>query len=260
MYLREKNLFKFSIERDFMQTTTNPELKKNDLNKYINKADELYKNNSFKDAISFYLNAILIDRSNPKSFFGLGLCYKKVKNYEKAILAFKKASELDKYYYEAFYEMGVCSLNFGYPEEALRYFIKAIQISPDNPDAISQLGISHELCGEPEMSLMIYQKLIENSPQYIKAYELKSSLLMKMEMYKEASIVLNQLLKVNPSHTSALAGIGICFDKLGKKNDAQRYYRKFLSSNSQLKQVEFVKNRLEKIKSHSLNKKYLSVV
>src|SRR5574344_796632 len=213
-----------------MQTTTNPIKINKQKKSYIDKADALRNNNEFQDAISFYLNAILIDRENPKSFYGLGICYKNIGNYDKAIKYFQKASELDKYYFEAFYETGICNLLRGYPEESVRNFIQAIQINPDNPDAILQLGISHELCEEPEMSLMIYQKLIENAPQYIKAYEHKSSLLMKMDMFKEASIVLNQLLKVDPEYSNAFAGIGICFDKLGKTVEAQRYYRKFLAS------------------------------
>ncbi|MBQ2611418.1 tetratricopeptide repeat protein, partial [bacterium] len=77
-----------------MHTITNPIV-----NDYISKAKDLIKENSFKDAISFYLNAILADRTNPKAYFELGLCYKNIKNYEKAIQAFKNAARLDKYYY-----------------------------------------------------------------------------------------------------------------------------------------------------------------
>ena len=76
---------------------------------------------------------------------------------------------------------------------------------------------------------MIYQKLIENSPGFLKAYEHKSTLLMKLDKYDEASEVLHKLIKLNPDYYKAYAGIGICFDKLGKTNYAQRYYRKFLS-------------------------------
>src|SRR5574344_1326466 len=120
--------------------------------------------------------------------------------------------------------------------------------------------MSHELCDEPEMSLMIYQKLIENPPSFTKAYEHKSSLLMKMDMFKEASIVLNQLLKVDPEYSNAFAGIGICFDKLGKTVEAQRYYRKFLASKPFSKQAQFIKTRLDKLKNKKLQISNLSLV
>lgn len=86
-----------------------------------------------------------------------------------------------------------------------------MQINPDSPEAILQLGISHELCEEYDMALMIYQKLIENSPEFLKAYEHKSSLLMKLDRYKEASTVLNEMIKLNPEEKTAYAGIGIWF-------------------------------------------------
>ena len=133
----------------------------------------------------------------------------------------------------------------------IKNFVRAIQINPDNPDAILQLGIAHELCEETDLALMIYQKLIENSPGYLKAYDHKSTLLMKMERYHEASKVLHNILKLNPEYYRAYAGIGICFDKLGKRADAQRYYRKFLSMKPFSHQAQFVKARLEKIKNNN---------
>ena len=112
-----------------------------------------------------------------------------------------------------------------------------------------QLGIAHELCEETDLALMIYQKLIENSPKFIKAYEHKSTLLMKLDNYKEASLLLNQVIKLNPDYYRAYLGIATCFDKLGRRVDAQRYYRKFLSLKPFSHQAQFVKARLEKIKN-----------
>ena len=149
---------------------------------------------------------------------------------------------MDDNYFEAFYELGICHLLQGIPCGAIKNFVRAIQIKPDNQDAILQLGIAHETCEEFDMALMIYQKLIENSPEFIKAYEHKSALLMKIGKYKEASHILNEQIKRNPNDTTAFAGIGVCFDKLGKKSDAQRYYRKFLQTNPLSAQAQFIKS------------------
>ena len=212
------------------------------------KADKLRFENFYKEAVSTYLNAILIDRNSAEGYFGLGLCYKNLKNYEKAVKYLEIASNL-KENYETYYELGVCYQAQGISCGAIKSFIRAIQLKPDSTDAILQLGISHELCEENELALMIYQKLIENSPEFLKAYDQKSSLLMKMGNYKEASSVLNKLLKQNSKHHSAYAGIGVCFEKLGKYAQARRYYRKFLSVNPFSSQKDFIINRLNKIKN-----------
>ena len=69
---------------------------------------------------------------------------------------------------------------------------------------------------------------------------------MKMERYKEASLVLNQIMKLDSTYDNAFFGIGVCFDKLGKKMDAQRYYRKFLVNRPDSSQASFVKDRMQK--------------
>ena len=215
------------------------------------KADKLRFENFYREAVSTYLNAVLIDRNSAESYFGLGLCYKNLKDYDKAVKYLEMASNL-KQDYETFYELGVCYQAQGISCGAIKNFVKAIQIKPDSTDAILQLGISHELCEENELALMIYQKLIENSPEFLKAYDQKSSLLMKMGNYKEASVILNKLLKQNPKYDSAYAGIGVCFEKLGKYSQARRYYRKFLSFNPFSSQRDFIINRLDKIKNNKI--------
>lgn len=234
------------------QYMTNP----NSLNKLANK---LLEKENYKEAASKYLNALLFDRNNAKMYYKLGLCYKHMKKYDKAIQALEKSIEIQKDY-DTYFELGVCFLLKGIPCGAIRNFVCAIKMKPDSPDAILQLGISHELCEEYDMALMIYQKLIENSPEYIKAYDYKSSLLMKMDRYKEASGVLSKIMKIDSTYSKAYVGIGICFDKLGKKTGAQRYYRKYLSGPTDPNQVSFVLSRMKKLRENKISEIKLALV
>ena len=135
---------------------------------FYKKADALRLDNLHKEAISNYLNAILIDRKNADSYYGLGICYKHLKKYSKAIKYLDMASEIKSDDSKIFYELGICHLLEGIPCGAIKNFVRAIQINPDYPDAILQLGIAHELCEEYDLALMIYQKLIENSSGFLK--------------------------------------------------------------------------------------------
>ena len=222
-------------------------------------ANELREKESYRQAISKYLSAVMLERDNAQTYFGLGICYKHLENYKKAIYYLEKSAEI-KEDYDTFFELGVCHLLEGIPCGAIKNFVRAVQMNPENPDAILQLGISHELCEEYDMALMIYQKLIENSPKYIKAYDHKSSLLMKMERYKEASFVLNKIMKLDNNYSKAYVGIGICFDKLGKKTDAQRYYRKFLSQTQDSSQYDFVMTRINKLREQKTSNMTLALV
>ena len=68
------------------------------------------------------------------------------------------------------------------------------------------------------------------------------------------------MLKLDPKDTKAYAGIGICLDKLGKKTEAQRYYRKFLINKPESPQASFVKTRMQKLRACKTNSKVLSLV
>ena len=226
---------------------SNPVQKSADLCK---KADMLREKNEYKTAISQYLSAIMLKRDDAKSYFGLGICHKHIGNYQKGIRYFEKSAEIQNDY-KSYFELGVCQMLDSMPCEAIKSFVKAVQIEPENPEAILQLGIAHELCEEHDMALMIYQKLIENSPEFVKAYDYKSSLLMKLDRYREATNVLKSMIKIDPTYNKAYAGIGVCLDKLGKTTDAQRYYRKYLSHTTDNSQADFIQARFNKIRQKS---------
>lgn len=246
------------VEVSNIKTVKKAKTKK--INDFCIKADALRNENSFKEAAANYLNSILIDRKDAYSYYGLGVCCKHLKDYARAIRYLEKATEIDEEYYDAFFELGVCHLLEGIPCGAIKNFVRAIQIDPEKPEAILQLGIAHELCEEYDLALMIYQKLIDNSSGFLKAYEHKSTLLMKLDRYQEASKILNELLKLNPEYYRAYVGIAICFDKLGRKIDALRYYRKFLQKKPFSHQAQFVKTRLLKLKSCFDSKNNLKIV
>ena len=228
-------------------------------NKFFEKANNLRFENLYREAVANYLNAILIDRNSAESYLGLGICYKNLGETEKAIKYLEMATELRPKYYDAYFELGICHQIEGIACGAIKSFIQAIQAKPDSVEAILQLGISHEICEEDDLALMIYQKLIENSPTFEKAYEHKSSLLMKQSRYKEAGSVLSELIKINPEYVSAYAGLGICFDKIGKHKSAQRCYRKFLSFSELLPQTEFILDRFNQ-KFEKVSNMRLSIV
>ena len=188
--LREVILSESSNKKELLSQKVSPQ------ESFCKIADALRLKNSYREAISNYLNAILIERENANSYYGLGLCYKNLENYTKAIKYLDKAAVLKPDFYEAYYELGLCHLKEGIPCGAIKNFVQAIRINPEKPDAILQLGIAHESCDEYDMALMIYQKLIENSPKFIKAYEHKAELLMNINNYKEASILLNKIVKL----------------------------------------------------------------
>lgn len=185
----------------------------------------------YKSVIKQLLNKLLTERNNDRIYTILGFCYKKTNKLNKAISCFEKAVLLNLDSFSAFYEMGLCGLKLNKTCIAANSFIKAIQCNPTNPHAVLNLGISHEICEEPDMAFLIYERLIETTPNYLKAYEKKAELLMKLSQYNDAIPLLNQMVKRNPNNALALHNLANCYKKLGKLSYANRCYRKILTTN-----------------------------
>lgn len=226
-------------------------------NNLLSKAERLKCLNKHKEAISFYLNSLLLDRKNPKIYLGLGLCYKKCGKTDKAIEALNKAADLDNESFEVFFELGCCYLSIEEPCLAIKNFVRSIQIQPNNVEAIYHLGLAHQLAQEDDMAIMIYQKLIENSPKYQKAYLEKAKILMRMGLYRKALGDLNSALKLTPANSGIYSAIGFCLDKLGKTQEAKRYYVKYLKAKPNAHNTNEIITRIGQIKtSKSTNLKF----
>ena len=124
-----------------------------------NKANQMRTKNSFKEAVGYYLNAVLLDRNNADAYLGLGICYKNLGKINKAIKSLEKAAQLDNNNFETFFELGLCQMEDKMPCKAIKCFIHAVRLEPENPEAIYNLGLAHEGCEEEDMAMMIYQKL-----------------------------------------------------------------------------------------------------
>ncbi len=185
----------------------------------------------YKNAIKVLLNRVLKERNNDRIYTLLGFCYKKTNKINKAISYFEKAALLNPESFSAFYQMGLCGLKIGKTCVAVNSFIKAIQSNPTNPHAVLNLGISHEYCEEPDLAFLIYERLIETTPKFMKAYEKKAELFIKLSHYSDAIPLLNQMVKNNPNDSKAYERLGNCYKKLGKQTCAYRCYRKILSTN-----------------------------
>ena len=218
------------------------------------KADALRFAKMYKDAVQTYLQAIMLDRNEPKAYSGLASAYKYLKEYKKAEKTLLKLVELDNENDENYMELGVCCLSDGRPEEAIPYLIKSITLNKENVEAQIQLAIAHELVEETDLSLMIYNKIIETNPGFLKAYYNKAAMLMGMGDYMEAARTFFQLIKLNPDYYKGYLGIAMSFDKMAKYKDAIRYYKKFLNLKQFSEDAVFARERILELKKEHFSK------
>ncbi len=191
-------------------------------------AEEQRKNKQYKDSIENYLQDIILNRKNLKSYIGLADSYKNLKNYEKAIYALRKADKLIPNNREIQKELAICNIANENYCTGIKHLINSIKLNPDNPDVQMQLAMVHEIINEEDMALKIYQKIIETNPTYIRAYIQQATLYMNTDDYYNSALSFKEVIKLNPDYYRAYLALGICYDKLNNPSAAKRYYKKYL--------------------------------
>ena len=194
---------------------------------YFLKAETLRNSELYNESVKFYLSSLLIENDNFKCHFGLAMAYKHIHEYKKAIKTLNRAKKINPKSYDLHYELGILYLLCENPHAALKEFKNAILIDKKKPEAQIQLAKTHEVLGDTEMAELIYFRIIELFPSNISAYNNLGNLYIMLNMYYKAGAAYKELLKISPDFPQAYFALGICFEKLGKINDAIRYFRKF---------------------------------
>lgn len=98
---------------------------------YFEKANEFYVSQEYEKAMEFYKKAIEIKENEAASYYNIGVCLIKLKDFKRAIVILKKAINLredSKYYFNLAY----CYAMLKDRKKALIYFNTAWSI--DNSD------------------------------------------------------------------------------------------------------------------------------
>lgn len=150
-----------------------------------------YENNDHEASKNTFLDAVAIDDSEPRGYFGLGIVYEELAEYEEAEEAYLKALELDEHYQQAYFFIAGLYQKMGDFEKSEANYFKSLELNENDYWAITNLG-------------SLYEEFNVNN---------------KAEKYFKMAYELNE---DNP--TSAF-NLGVVNGKMGKFDDAKKYYK-----------------------------------
>ena len=167
------------------------------------KANKLYAEHKYDEAIESYNEALELNPSQWGYYFNLGLALKKSDKKNEAIAAFQKAQEMNPESYSINKELGqLLALGDNY-EEAKKYFAKATEISDDDPDAFYNLGVCLTNLGDQEGALTAFLKTVGLKEDYADAYYQIGTLFINQNNVEEAIKNLEKFLELAPDHEKA---------------------------------------------------------
>lgn len=130
--------------------------------------NKLFDEGNYRGALQNYQKLLERNPNNFNALFNIGLCFKKLKQYEVALNAFKKALAL-KHDANVYGNIGDICLYLKRNEEALEAYKEVIRIDP-KIDCYTNLGLSYARLGHTSAAIESYKKAIsldsENSTAY----------------------------------------------------------------------------------------------
>ena len=107
-----------------------------------------------------------------ENYYGLGLAYRGLNQFDSALISFNKALELKPKYGDAMSKMGeVFGQNLQMTDKAEECFMKALQINPKDESALENLGIVYGMKHDYKNSLYYFQKALEVKPDRYAIYQ-----------------------------------------------------------------------------------------
>jgi len=117
------------------------------------------------------LNKIESNPYNSENYYALGLKYKSLKEYTKALINFDQAIKLNSQIELYYLNKGACELELNDYAEATRSFVNALKIDPTRAETYNILGSIFIEVGLTTESVIQFLKAIELQPSHAAAYD-----------------------------------------------------------------------------------------
>lgn len=221
------NLGKISFEnRNLKEAETHYlrsiELSNNRHYESMNNLGLVYKEmENFNKAIEYYNLAYETDNSYYNSLYNLGLLYIDTEDYLLAQSAFRRSLNIDSSNANAWYNLGITQVKLGEINLAIESYKRVIIIDPDNSKARINLGNIYKNRGQTELAISQYKLVTTlNKNSEIAWFNLGLGY-KELENYIESEAAYKQALRLNPESISTRKNLGVIYSKLKKYKEAE---------------------------------------
>lgn len=161
----------------------------------------------FSNATNYFKKSLELEAKNPKAHYNIGRIYYFAKNYKDAERHLLQTIKFSPKFYDAYYYLGIIYLQQNHPKMAIQYLKKAVYSIKFKGQAYFQIGVILEASRNCEQAIGFYTKALNN--------------------LKDKDLILQ-----------AKYNIASCYEKLGKIDEAVKFWEEIALENKSYKDVD----------------------
>jgi tetratricopeptide (TPR) repeat protein len=230
LYAQQKKVVKVKSKEELERLKKEQEKEVN-YKKALNRGNDLYRVGKYSAAIKSYKESIKWNPNNPKAYYGLGLCYNKLRQYSKAVESFQKSIQQDNQYWKAYYALGNAYLKLNKFDQAINAYLAASKLTK-NYKVFYQLGYVYYKKNNPAKAAEFYKKAVGIKNTYGKGWLNLAVVSLDLKQYKatvQAAQKALKFLKKRKDKAKAYYLTGEGYFHLGQFAKAKEAYTKVTS-------------------------------
>ncbi len=199
----------------------NPEL----VRVYLRRGELALINRQHGVAFKYLNEALGRDKRLAEGYLLKGLTHLELKDTASARSSWLTAIEQDPNLYAAYLELGLREKD---PLTAHRYFSNVLQLKPGHIEASYVRGMLLQEQGYTDSARQDYRNLLQNWPQHRDALFNMAYMTMIDKNFEEAVKEYDKVIALNSADLPAILNRGLCYEMMGKVQEASADYRECL--------------------------------
>ncbi len=213
---------------------------------WYNQGNSYRHKEQYIEAVKFYDKALKFEPEYVEALNNKGMALDILGRYHEAMHFYDKALKISPRCIDAWDNKGDSFCNLGCYKEAIICFDEALKINPHDTHLWNNKGTCFDSLGLTDEGIRCYDRALEIDPINTEALTNKGLTLIARGKFDEAGYCLDKALEIDPQYAPAIFNKALLRDRLGRINDAVRFYRKFLglASAKYAPQIEHAHRRL----------------
>ncbi|OGR05325.1 MAG: hypothetical protein A2511_01070 [Deltaproteobacteria bacterium RIFOXYD12_FULL_50_9] len=183
-----------------------------------------------QSAIQNFQKAISLDPRIGYTYFNMGVAYDLINKQPEALAAFSTAlGKKEVYFAKVHNSLGITYRKMGNFQKAMQEARIALQIDPDMLESLVTIGICYESMGQPTKAIAIFEQAAAKDLDSVDLYNSWAISLTTLGMFDQAISKLKHALTLMPRHFESNYNLGVVYSQKGMIAEAEQQIAHALS-------------------------------